>query len=106
VLILKRAALKAQLVGQREMMTSQHPDVQRTSDEVSLLSIEIEKLLENSELQISKLSAVYGDLVLRKIELQAAEQQLRRQVTSTHPDVRKKRIEIAALQQEIDDLLR
>lgn len=106
VFILKRAALNAELVAQQAMFTSQHQDVQRTRYEIGLLNNEIERILVNSGSQISNLSTVYGDVVLRKIELQVEEHQLRCQVTATHPDLRKKRIEIAALQQEIDDLLR
>jgi len=106
MLIVKRAALRTELIEQREILTSQHPDVQHTNYELSILNNEIERMLVNQSSQISKLSSVYGDLILRKINLQAGEHQLRSQVTSTHPDLRKKRIEVAAIQQEIEDLLR
>jgi hypothetical protein len=105
MLIVKRAALRTEVVVQRQILASQHPDVQGTNYELSLVNIEIERMLVSQSSQISKLSRVYGDLLLRKIDLQVEEHQLRSQVTSTHPDLQKKRIEIAAIQQEIEDLL-
>jgi len=105
-LILKRVSLRGELFRQREMFTSQHPDVERSNYELSLLNKEIERMLASPSSQISKLSTVYADLILRKIDLQAEEYQLRRQVTASHPDLRQKRIELAALQEEIEDLLR
>ena len=106
VLIVKRAALKTELLVQRERFTSDHPDVQRTNHELALLNNEIERLLLTPTSQMSKLSGVYGDLLLRKIDLQAEAHQLRSQVTSTHPELRRKQIEIMSVQQEIEDLLR
>ena len=106
MLIVKRAAVWAELVEQKETLTSQHPDVERTGYEVSLLNIEIEKMLASERSQISKLSHVYGHLILRRIDLEVGEHDLRNQLTLTHPDLKKKRIELDAIQKEIDDLLR
>ncbi len=106
MLIVRRAAIRAELVEQKETLTSHHPDVERTGYELSLLNIEIEKMLASERSQISKLSRVYGQLILRKIDLQVGEHELRNQLTLTHPDLKKKRIELDAIQQEIDDLLR
>jgi len=106
MLIVRRAAIRAELVEQKETLTSHHPDVERTGYEFSLLNIEIEKMLASERSQISKLSRVYGQLILRKIDLQVGEHDLRNQLTLTHPDLKKKRIELDAIQQEIDDLLR
>ena len=106
MLIVRRAAIRAELVEQKETLTSQHPDVERTGYELSLLNMEIEKMLGSERSQISKLSRVYGQLILRKIDLQVQEHELRNQLTRAHPDLKKKRIELDAIQQEIDDLLR
>jgi hypothetical protein len=106
MLIVRRAAIRAELVEQKETLTSHHPDVERTRYEFSLLDIEIEKMLASERSQISKLSRVYGHLILRKIDLQVGEHDLRNQLTLTHPDLKKNRLELDAIQQEIDDLLR
>lgn len=106
MLIVRRAAIRAELVEQKETLTSQHPDVERTGYELSLLDMEIEKMLGSERSQISKLTRVYGQLILRKIDLQMEEHELRNQLTPTHPDLKKKRIELDAIQQEIDDLSR
>ena len=106
MLIVRRAAIRAELVEQKETLTSQHPDVERTGYELSILNIEMEKMLGSERSQISKLTRVYGQLILRKIDLQVEEHELRNQLTLTHPDLRKKQIELDAIQQEIDDLLR
>jgi len=105
MLIARRAAVKAELVGRKERFTSQHPDVKRTDFELSVINIEIEKILASEQSQISKLSRVYGQLILRKIDLQVEEHVLRNQVTTSHPDLKKKRMELEAIQQEIDLLL-
>jgi hypothetical protein len=44
MLIVKRAAVWGELIEQKETLTSQHPDVERTHYELSLLNIEIEKM--------------------------------------------------------------
>ena len=106
MLIVKRAAITSELAEQRETLTTQHPDVERTGYELSLVNMEIEKMLASERSQISKLSRIYGQLILRKIDLQVGEHKLRNQLTLTHPDLKKKRIELDAIQQEIDDLLR
>ena len=106
MLIVRRAAIRAELVEQKETLTGQHPAVERTGYELNLLNIEIEKMLASERSQISKLSRAYGQLILRKIDLQVGEHDLRNQLTLTHPDLKKKRIELDAIQQEIDDLLR
>ena len=106
MLIVRRAAIRAGLVEQKETLTSQHPDIERTRYEFSLLNIEIEKMLASEGSQISKLTRVYGQLILRKIDLQVEEHELRNQLTLTHPDLKKKRIELDAIQQEIADLSR
>ena len=106
MLIVRRAAIRAGLVEQKETLTSQHPDAERAGYELSLLNMEIEKMLGSERSQISKLTRVYGHLILRKIDLQVEEHELRNQLTLTHPDLKKKRIELDAIQQEIDDLLR
>lgn len=106
VLILKRATVRAQFNQQRQITTIDHPAVVRLAYHLDRLNVEIEKLLLNDALTISKLSSVYGHLLLRKIDLEVEENTLRQQVTSTHPDLRKKRIELDALQLEIDLLLR
>jgi hypothetical protein len=106
VLILKRATVRAELTQQRQITTIEHPDVVRLAFHLDRLNVEIERLLLTEASQISKLSSVYGHLLLRKIDLEVEANTLRQQVTSTHPDLRKKRIEIDALQREIDLLLR
>ena len=106
VLILKRATVRAELNQQRQRTTMEHPDAVRLAYHLDRLNMAIEKLLLNEEAPISKLSSVCGRLLLRKIDLEVEENMLRQQVTSTHPDLRKKRIELDALQREIDFLLR
>jgi hypothetical protein len=106
VLILKRAEVGAELTQQRQVATMEHPDVVRLAYHLDRLNIEIERLLLTEAPEISKLSSVYGHLLLRRIDLEVDANTLRHQVTSTHPDLRKKRIEIDALQREIDLLMR
>lgn len=106
VLILKRADVRAELTQQRRVTTMEHPDAVRLAYHFHRLNIEIERLLLTEAPEVSKLSSVYGHLLLRKIDLEVEANTLRHQVTSTHPDLIKKRIELDALQREIDLLMR
>jgi hypothetical protein len=105
-LILHRAAVKAELVSTKERFTSQHRDVVQLTYKLNSLNIEIDRMLLIDRSQITKLSAVYGHLLLKKIDLRVAEYTLRRQFTSSHPDLRKKRIELEAIRNEIEELLK
>ena len=106
MLIVKRAAVTAEVVEQQKKFTSQHPDVVSSAYELSLLNKEIGKMLAAESSQLSKLSRVYGQLLLRKIELQVEERDLRNRLTLSHPDLKRKRVELNAIQHKINHLMR
>jgi uncharacterized protein involved in exopolysaccharide biosynthesis len=56
--------------------------------------------------RVSKLSNTYGTLILSKVVLEVELNDLLTHLTPQHPDVTKKRLELAALEREIENLLR
>jgi uncharacterized protein involved in exopolysaccharide biosynthesis len=54
---------------------------------------------------VSKLSSAYGNLVLSKVALEVELEGLLSSVTPEHPEVQKKKAELAALRREIEKIL-
>ena len=55
---------------------------------------------------MSKLSTTFGSLILSKVALEVELNDLLVRLTSEHPDVKKKRIELVVLEREITNVLR
>ena len=105
-LILHKAAVEAELAGLSGMFTARHPDVQSKRLELSLLRLELEKMQSVGKSGAPKLSHTYGDLILRKVSLKVEFHNLLQSFKPQHPDVEKKRLELAALEREIENVLR
>jgi hypothetical protein len=99
---MKRVEVRAELAQLREKVTSQHPAREAKQYELMLLNNEIEKMASIEKAQLPKLSHLYGQLTLRKIELQVSEHALQSQVTSGSPDLRNVRAQLESLRQELD----
>ena len=106
VLVLRRVAVTAELGDRRERLTSEHPDVRRVADELRLLNVEIERIATIESSQLSKLTAVYGRLILKRVALQVEANELRHQYIAGYPLLRQKQRELSALEFEIESLLR
>ncbi|HXQ71111.1 MAG TPA: hypothetical protein VN844_11515 [Pyrinomonadaceae bacterium] len=106
VLVLRKAAVEAELARLSETFTSEHPSVGSKRFELHAITLEMKKMLAIAQPQTGKLSSSVGRLVLSKVALEVELNDLLSNFTSDHPDVRKKRIELAALEREIDKILR
>jgi uncharacterized protein involved in exopolysaccharide biosynthesis len=106
VLVLHKVAVEAELADLSAAFTSQHPDLQRKRFELRAISREMERMLAIEKSSVPKLSSTYGNLVLRKVALEVELEDMLGSFTLQHPDIKRKRVELAALKREIEKILR
>ena len=105
VLVLRKATVESELTDLSERFTNEHPSLEAKRFELRAISIEMDKMRGLEESQANKLSRTFGDLILSKIDLEVQLNDLQGRLTWQHPDVTKKRVELAALEREIEKLL-
>ena len=106
VLVLRKASVEAELADLSGMFTSQHPSVESKRFELSVIILEMGKMAALGKPLVSKLSDTYGGLILRKVALEVELKDLRNSYRPQHPHVKKKQVELAALEREIRGILR
>ena len=106
VLVLRKVAVEAELSDLSAAFLSQHPDVQSKRFELSAVSREMERMLAIEKSSMSKLSSTYGNLILRKVALEVELEDMLGSLTSQNPDIKRKKVELAALEREIEKILR
>ena len=106
VLVLRRAALEADLAELSELFTSGHPRIGSKRLELHAISLEMKRMLAVNQSRTAKLSSSVGSLILSKVALAVELNDLVSRFTSDHPDVKKKSVELAALEREIENILR
>ena len=106
VLVLRKAKLDAEVSELSEQLTHSHPTLDSKRFELRALRREMAKMRAVETSHISKLSSTVGNLILSKVALEAELNDLLVQLTPQHPDVTKKRVELAALRREIANILR
>jgi len=106
VLILRKVAVEAELADLSAAFTSQHPDIQRKRFELSAISREMERMLAVVKSGMPKLSSTYGNLILRKVALEVELEDMLGSLTSQNPDIKRKKVQLAALEREIEKILR
>jgi uncharacterized protein involved in exopolysaccharide biosynthesis len=105
-LVLRKAAVEAELESLSGMFTDEHPGVGSKRFELNAVRFELEKLQATESSRVPKLSDAYGRLVLRKVAVEAGLNDLLGSFTPRHPEVLKKRAELLALERELEDILR
>ena len=106
VLVVRKAAVEAELADLLSKLTSIHPGVERKRFELAAIQNEMKKLLAIENARTAKLSSTVGNLILYKVTLELEVNELLRNLSVQHPDVKKKRVELAALGREIENILR
>jgi|SRR5215216_1444580 len=106
VLVLRKATVESELVDLSGRLTNQHPSVQSKEFELHAIRIEMNKMRALEKSQVIKLSITFGSLILSKVALEVELNHLLVRLTSEHPDVKKKRTELAVLEREITNVLR
>ena len=105
VLVLRKAAVESELAVLSETVTSTHPDIVSKRYEFRALVREMNKLRAIDRSRVSKLSSTVGELILRKVALDVELNDLLGSVTFSHPDLKQKRTELAALEREIQKIM-
>jgi uncharacterized protein involved in exopolysaccharide biosynthesis len=102
-LVARRAAVESELAGLLESYTPAHPLVAGRRAELRVIRRELKQLAAVSP---RRLTAAYGDLLLRKVALEVELHNLLNLFTPQHPDVKLKRAELAAVGRALADLSR
>jgi uncharacterized protein involved in exopolysaccharide biosynthesis len=106
VLVLHKVAVESELADLSERLTSEHPSVKRKRFELRAIRIEMSKMRTVEKSRVTKLSSTVGSLILSKVALEVELNDLQGSLTSQHPDVKKKSRDLAALEREIESVLR
>lgn len=106
VLVLRKAKVEAELSQLSEELTHKHPSLDSKRFELRAIRREMAKMRAVDTSRASKLSGAVGNLILSKVALEIELNDLLVRLTPQHPDVTKKRSELAALEREIQNILR
>ena len=105
VLVLRKAVVRSELAELSDRFTNEHPSLDAKRFELRAISLEMDKMRAIEKSRVSKLSTTFGALILSKVVLKVELNDLLSRLTPQHPQVRKKRVELAALEREIENVL-
>ena len=105
-LVLRKAAVEAELSGLSSQLTDESPRVVAKRFELAAVGREMEAMRRVGREGVRMLSRSYGELVLGKVALEVELQSLLAGYTPEHPDVIKKEAQLAALARELEEMLR
>ena len=106
VLVLRKAKIEAELSQLTEELTNEHPTLESKRFELRAIKREMAKMRAVDTSRASKLSSAVGNLILSKVGLVVELNDLLARLTPQHPAVTKKRSELAALEREIENIVR
>lgn len=106
LLVLRKIAVAADLVDLTTRYSGNSQLVQSKRLELEIITREIDRLLNVDSALAPKLSANYGRLLLKKVDLEVELSILKRIFTAHHPRVRQTRVRIDLLDGEIEAMLR
>jgi len=102
-LVGRRVTVEVALAELLESYTPGHPAVARRRAELQIIEREMAKL---GAVRPRRLTEAYGDLLLRKINTEVELRELLATLTPSHPDVKRKRVELAAVERGLAALSR
>ena len=105
LLIQRKAKLQAELEGLLKEYSGNWPPAKRLQFELDALTTEMEKMAAFDQSRVSKLTAGYGGLILRKVSLTGEIEALLRENTAEWPPTKEKQRELELLDQEIQKLM-
>lgn len=105
MLILRKAAVEAELEKVLSEYTSDHRSAKIKQFELNALNSEMEKMAETPESNLVKLTSGYGTLILQKVKLGSEMQALLLEYTSDHPKLKLKEVELNLLEHEIAKIM-
>jgi uncharacterized protein involved in exopolysaccharide biosynthesis len=106
VLVLRKAAVEAELKDLSSRLTDGSLGVRAKRFELGAISREMERMQSVARESVPKLSNAFGNLILSKVALEVELNGLLNNYTPEYPGVKKKRVELAALEREIENLLK
>ena len=106
VLVLRKAIVRSELADLSGRLTNEHPSLDAKRFELRAISREMDKMRAIEKSRVGKLSTTFGTLILSKVVLEVELNELQSRLTPQHPEVTKKRVELAALAREIESVLR
>lgn len=106
VLVLRKATLRSELADMSGKLTNEHPSLDTKRFELRAISLEMDKMRAVEKSRVCKLSHTFAALILSKVDLEVELNDLLVRLTPQHPQVTKKRLELVALQREIEKVLR
>jgi hypothetical protein len=106
VLLLRKVAVETDLYDLRSRFTSDSEAFKARRFELMAVTREMERLQTLEKSVVPKLTATYGDLILRKVTLEVQLNDLRSKVTAESPDFRRTRTELAILEREMENILK
>lgn len=105
-LVDRKATVESELADLSGRLTNEHPIVDSKRFELRAISREMNRMRAGDKSRVSKLSGTFGGLILRKVALEVELNELKASLTSQHPDLETKRLQLAALEREIENVLR
>jgi uncharacterized protein involved in exopolysaccharide biosynthesis len=106
VLVLRKVAVQSELADLSERLTNEHPSLESKRFELRAITLEMNKMRIAERSRVSKFSGTVGSLILRKVAVEVELHELMASLTSQHPDLKRKRLELATLEREIESVLR
>ncbi len=106
LLIQRKAKLQAHLETLLAEYSSEWPPAKRLQFEFDTLRDEMKKMAAVDESKVSKLTAGYGGLILRKVSLSGELQALLLEESAEWPPAKEKQRELELLDKEIQTLMR
>jgi uncharacterized protein involved in exopolysaccharide biosynthesis len=106
VLVLRKAIVRSELADLSGRLTNEHPSLHAKRFELRAISLEMDKMRAIEKTRMSRLSTTFGALILSKVVLDVQLNELLIRLAVQHPEVTKKRLELGALEREIENVLR
>jgi peptidoglycan hydrolase CwlO-like protein len=104
-LIQRKAKLQAELETLLREYSGEWPPAKQLQFEFDALKAEMEKMAAVDQSKVSKLTAGYGRLILRKVSLSGEIDTLLREQSSQWPTTKERQRELELLDQEIQKLM-
>ena len=105
MLVMRKVAVEADLADLTNKLTATHPSVINKRFELRAINREMKKLVAVENASETRLSGTVGNLILQRVALEVQINYLASHVTFKHPDLKKLRVELTALNREIQNIL-
>ena len=104
-LLLRRTELEAKVEDFLVDYTEEYPKLKEARFELGVITRDLEKLLNVSAAENSKLTLALGKLIVRKAELETDLWALRQQFNDEHPDVKRAMRKVATYEKAVKEIM-